>query len=93
MLSISILSATLFLVESTAMALANACCLTILLHSLYLLRASGSLGRALGWEGGREGGEGEREEGGREGGKEGGRKGEREGGREGGKCKMVPCLL
>ena len=46
------------------MALAKACCLTNLLHSLYLLTASGSLGRALrdgrwgggGWEGGRGGG-------------------------------------
>ena len=55
------------------MALAKACCLTNLLHSLYLLTASGSLGRALrdgrwgggglgGREGRREGREEERQE-------------------------------
>ena len=64
-------SATLFLLDSTAMAFANACCRTILLHSLYLFTASWSFGLAL-REKGERGREGERE-GGREGGRERGR--------------------
>ena len=68
-------SATLFLLDSTAMAFANACCRTILLHSLYLFTASASFGLALierGRERGREGGRGRGREGGREGGRGGG---------------------
>ena len=54
------------------MAFANACCRTILLHSLYLFTASWSFGLALRERGRERGREGERE-GGREGGRERGR--------------------